>query len=209
MSQPHDPLTPAVAQVEAAAQQSGLRLSHEFYVALVSAFIEGVQSPQAESFLSLLREQVDLLAPGRDQSSAWQATIAVLHWAVIATLADADQRIAPRFFFRRQAACDRKRAAPSCPTESRLKRHYMISHAIGRLVNEAENFGELADVIFREFPRLDIQACYVCIYEGNKADATLRLQCFGFNRQDALPPQLYEMPHSSQQVLPAEFGSGA
>jgi len=63
------------------------------------------------------------------------------------------------------------------------------------------------DVIFHEFPRLNIQACYVCIFEGDKVTAAPRLQCFGFNRQSALPPQLYEMPHGSQQLLPAELAA--
>jgi hypothetical protein len=177
-------VAPAVAQVEAVALQSGLSLAHQFYVQLVSAFIDGIQTPEASLFLSLLREQVDPIAPGRDQSSAWQATLDALHWAVLATLSDPDHRNrAMLLYFDAKQLLTESAVRRLAQRESRLKHHYMLSHTIGRSLNAAENFKQLADTIFRELPRLNIQACYVCIFEVDKPLAGPRLQSFGFNRQ--------------------------
>jgi signal transduction histidine kinase/DNA-binding LacI/PurR family transcriptional regulator/DNA-binding response OmpR family regulator len=92
-------------------------------------------------------------------------------------------------------------------SESRLKHHYTASHAIERSLNATENFQQLADVIARDLPRLNINSCYVCIFENDQPLANPRLLAFGYNRESVAKPQIYDMPPAPQRVLPVALAA--
>ena len=199
----HESLSELVAQAEDIAAQSGLHLSHDAHVQLVTAFVDSVQNVHSTRFLEVLREQFQRFSPAGEHIHIWQAAVSTWQRGALSAITDPGQR------YRVEALLhDAKQLLTEAEVrrlaqrESRLKNHYTVSHDIERSLTTTKNLEELADVVIRETPRLHIQACYICLFQRDEQLSRPRLQVFGYNRETAVRPQVRNLSLTPERLLP-------
>ena len=196
-------LAEMVAEVEAVSAQCGLHLPHEVHVQLVAAFAASLQDAHSARFLEVLGEQFKRFSPTGEHIHVWQATIEAWQESALMSITDPARRYrAETLIHDAKQLLVEAEVRRLAQRESRLKSHYTVSHDIEQALITTKDLDGLADVILREVPRLQIQACYVCLVSHNGRSAPSRLQVFGYNRETAIRPQDYEVRPTPRRLLP-------
>lgn len=189
------------------AAQSGLRLPDEACTELATAFVDSMARDQPTPFVTRLRMETTHAAPGRGSIDTWEAIVTALCRALAAANPEVRVRSEAVCHAARQMLSDTK-VRYLTQQERALRQHYALSHAMSRSLAAVEDFDHLARTIVRYAPRLDVQACYVCLWEQPDQAASARLQIFGYNRGTHLSPKLYAPPKTDNGLLPFALAAG-